>query len=207
MSTDTISSQLLQKFRNQEYREAFVDAHVSDTIASQVFALRKKERWTQTKLAEKCGMAQERISLLENPDYGDVNISTLKRLASAFGVALDVKFIPFSILLTSLDELSLRPMAVPSFKEEEQQLENLIDEFQANLAKRFQQQGQSAQEPPLDLEDASDVQVQERASMDGGQADPQRQGRSTPISTGRRPSDVVRSVARRPAQRAVAQGR
>ena len=110
---------LLTKFKNKEYRQAFVDANIGDTISSQIFALRKRERLSQTQLAEACGMAQARISVLENPGYASFSISTLKRLAAAFDVALVVKFVAFSELLSSLDQLSPETVNVPSFDEEE----------------------------------------------------------------------------------------
>lgn len=60
--------------------------------------LREARGWTQKQLAEKCGMRQSRISTLEDPNYENFEAATLRRLASAFDVALTIRFIPFSEL-------------------------------------------------------------------------------------------------------------
>lgn len=60
-------------------------------------------------------MAQGTISRLENPDYGKYTLTTLKRLAAAFDVALVVRFAPFGELLTWADELSPEALAVPAY--------------------------------------------------------------------------------------------
>lgn len=39
-------------------------------------------------------MAAARISVLENPSYDNYNISTLNKIADAFGVKLLIAFIP-----------------------------------------------------------------------------------------------------------------
>ena len=77
-------------------REAYVRAHVQHGLAHQIRMLREHRGWTQAELADKCGMRQPRISALEDPDFENVEISTLQRLAFAFDVALSVRFVPFS---------------------------------------------------------------------------------------------------------------
>lgn len=70
-------------------------------------------------------MNQNAISRLENPNYGKPTITTLKRIATAFDVALVVRFVPISQLVdwvsgTPRIDLGLNPLAlaVPSFDEE-----------------------------------------------------------------------------------------
>lgn len=71
------------------------------------------------------GVAQNVISRLENPYYGKQTITTLKRMATVYDVALIVRFVPFSQLInyvsgTSYTEEGLRPeaMDIPSFGQE-----------------------------------------------------------------------------------------
>ena len=71
-------------------------------------------------------MKQSAISRLESPDYGNLNIKTLRRIASAFDVGLIVRFVPFSELGDWVSGtprtnpgLSSNSLAVPSFEEEE----------------------------------------------------------------------------------------
>jgi len=86
------------KMSNKEYRDAFTVADNSNTISTQIATMRHSRKWTQKELAEKCGMRQPRISDLEDPEFENVEIATLQRIASAFDVALLIGFIPFSEL-------------------------------------------------------------------------------------------------------------
>jgi transcriptional regulator with XRE-family HTH domain len=116
----SIRAQLWQKMRNPDYREAFVSAHLSTNIAAQITTLRESqpEPWTKAKLAEKTGMARARISVLENPSYDKHSLSTLKRLAKAFDVALVVRFEAYSTLVRWVADLTPEKMAVPSFNKD-----------------------------------------------------------------------------------------
>lgn len=69
-------------------------------------------------------MAQPRIAVLEGADYENYSISTLKRLASAFDVALIVKFAPFSELIRFKENLSSHDLQIPGFDKE---LDSLAD--------------------------------------------------------------------------------
>lgn len=101
--------------RSKSYRDSTVAAHISNTIAAQLSAMREARGWTQTALADKAGMKQSRISALEDPNFENVEIATLRRLASAFDVALTVKFIPFSELARWTTEMKEPDLAVPEF--------------------------------------------------------------------------------------------
>ncbi|MCK9376998.1 MAG: helix-turn-helix domain-containing protein [Syntrophobacterales bacterium] len=102
-----ISEKFINELSNKEYRDAFVSAHIDNGIPFQIRALRKKEGWTQKELADRLGMKQERISALENPNYSKFTLTTLKKIASAFDVALIVRFAPISELVQW--ELTLSP--------------------------------------------------------------------------------------------------
>ena len=111
---------LKNRLKSKEHREAFVSAYVDQTIPFQIRALRlsKQRNWTQEKLAAEAGMKQERISALENPNYGQFSLKTLKQLASAFGVALIVRFASFGELAEWEINLSSESLEVPSFKQD-----------------------------------------------------------------------------------------
>jgi transcriptional regulator with XRE-family HTH domain len=114
-STNTTVKQIWKKLTNKEYRDSYVTAHISNTVASQIFMLREARGWTQKELANKAGMSQSRISALEDPNYENIEVGTLKRLASAFDVAVTVRFTPFSELATWTAELSAEKLLVPDF--------------------------------------------------------------------------------------------
>lgn len=101
MHSDTVSKrlELWRTLANEESRDAFVSADISGSLAAQIYYMREDREWTQKALADKVGMAQSRISLLEDPSYDKFTISTLRRLASAFEVGLLVRFVTFSELL------------------------------------------------------------------------------------------------------------
>ena len=107
----------LRKFFRKRYRDVF-GVSITGTTAAQIRAMREARHWSQEELAEKVGMGQARISLLENPNYENLSLNTLKRVANAFDVALVVRFAPFSKLLETLDSETSDTLAVPSFVEE-----------------------------------------------------------------------------------------
>ena len=107
-----------KKMLNKEYRDAFVAAHNSNTIAAQINAMRKTRGWTQGELASKCGMRQPRISALEDPDFENAEIATLQRLASAFDVGLSVSFVAFSEIARKSTSLESSDFNVPEFSKD-----------------------------------------------------------------------------------------
>jgi transcriptional regulator with XRE-family HTH domain len=104
--------------RSKEYRDAYVAAHLSNTVAAQIFLLREREDWTQKQLADATGMRQSRISALEDPNYENFEVGTLRRLASAFDVALSIRFVPFSDVLVWAEYPSSDNLAPVPFKDD-----------------------------------------------------------------------------------------
>lgn len=111
--------------RGREVRTRFVESNLSKNLAFQLRSLRDREDWSQEQLAEQVGMNQNAISRLENPFYGKATLTTLKRLAQAFDVALIVRFVPFGELVDWVSStprvntgLSTEALNVPSFEAE-----------------------------------------------------------------------------------------
>ena len=113
-----MKSELSKKLKDREFRHAYVAARIKKDVALQIRILRTKKNWSQKQLAEAVKMAQARISLMENPNYGKFNTETLKRLAKTFDVALIVRFAPFSELTDWSERLSEETFNVASFSEE-----------------------------------------------------------------------------------------
>lgn len=107
----------MRSLAEKESRDGFVAAHIEEGLAFQIHKTRRARGWTKAELAERAGMTQERISRLEEPNYGRYTISTLQRLAAAFDVALIVRFAPFSQLVDHIVDLSAEDIAVPGFEE------------------------------------------------------------------------------------------
>lgn len=113
--TDLIRGEIWESLSlSKENREAFVSAHLSSNIGAQIFALRETRGWSQGRLAAEVGMAQPRISILEG-GYDNYSLRTLKRLASAFDVAVVVRFVPFSELVNWVSSLAQARLAPVSF--------------------------------------------------------------------------------------------
>jgi transcriptional regulator with XRE-family HTH domain len=110
--------QLIALLRDKDFRDHFTADQVYELLALQVRQLREKRQWTQAELGVKAGMQQVQVSRLENPDYTGSKISTLSKLASAFDVALIVRFAPFSELADWLSNLSAEAFGPASFDEE-----------------------------------------------------------------------------------------
>lgn len=105
--------------RGRESRGRFVDSHIAKAIAFQIRAMRMRAGWSQQELAEACGMTQNQISRLESSDYGRPSITTLKRIAKAFDVALIVRFAPFSELVDWTADLAAETLDVKNFSSDE----------------------------------------------------------------------------------------
>ena len=100
-----------------EARARFVESNLSKNLAFQIRALRDRREWSQGELGERVEMNQNAISRLENPFYGKATLSTLKRIASAFDVALVVRFVPFGQLVdwvsgTPFSDLGMSPVSL-----------------------------------------------------------------------------------------------
>jgi transcriptional regulator with XRE-family HTH domain len=126
-------SKWTQELQDKETRDAFVSSQVSIPIAFQILALREQRGWTQKQLAEKAGMLQPRIAAMERPSGSEPNLRTLKRFASAFDVALIVRFAPFSELVEWAGRFSPDTFIVPSF-DEDCELEEVTAGLEADRA-------------------------------------------------------------------------
>lgn len=113
-----LSSKLNQKFKNKRYRDAFVASRVRNWIAYQIRAIREQRDWSQKEFEKKTGKPQSVISRLENPSYGKVTVQTLLDVASAFNVALIVKFVDFSTFLRQTEDVSPKAMQVEEYGQE-----------------------------------------------------------------------------------------
>jgi transcriptional regulator with XRE-family HTH domain len=86
---------LPEDWNDDEYREASMEATVSNLVAWQVRVNREERGLTQAQLAALMGTRQSAISKLEDPDGGDVQLSTLVKAAHAFKCAVIVRFVDY----------------------------------------------------------------------------------------------------------------
>jgi transcriptional regulator with XRE-family HTH domain len=113
-----INSSLVAELREKEYRDAYVGSQIRMSLPLQIRELRKRREWTQPELAERAGMGQPRISELEKPGERRLTIETLLRLASAFDVGLQVRFVPFGELIDWSEGVDIDGFDVQPFESE-----------------------------------------------------------------------------------------
>jgi len=117
-------SELIQKlnsaFQDEEYRHSYAEECLNTMIATQIKVLREQRELTQDELAVKTGMRQPRIPLLEDSNYSNWTLNTLKRFAKAFDLALSVKFETFSKVVTDFENMSREALQRVSFAQDVQ---------------------------------------------------------------------------------------
>ncbi|MEO9168386.1 MAG: helix-turn-helix transcriptional regulator [Aestuariivirga sp.] len=87
--------QLWQDFGDMGFRHSYLSSWLGDFLAGQIYFMRTKRDMSQYDFLEPVGVSQSVISKLEK-SCENATLSTLKKLALAFDVALIVKFVPFS---------------------------------------------------------------------------------------------------------------
>ena len=116
-------SSLVAELRDKQYRHAFVKSQLRIGLPMMCRVLRESRGWTQPMLAKEAGMSQPRISEIERPGERNLNLETLLRLAEAYDVALQVRFVPFRCLVDDSDNTSLHKYSVKPFEEDLRDLE------------------------------------------------------------------------------------
>lgn len=92
VKADIVKS-LIEEFKDDpEYREGYTEEFFNAKIATQIKVLREQREWSQEQLGNASGMRQERISVLEDVSYESWTVSTLRKLASAFHLVVDIEF-------------------------------------------------------------------------------------------------------------------
>jgi transcriptional regulator with XRE-family HTH domain len=110
-----------------EYRHAWNLENVYTSVCFQLRALREQREWSQAALGKEAGMAPERISILEDPNsHTKPTLNTLLRIANACDVGLEVRFVPYSVVIDRSTRTSLKELEVPSFNQELPELEKSI---------------------------------------------------------------------------------
>jgi transcriptional regulator with XRE-family HTH domain len=103
---------------SKEYREEFAALEMKRGVSFQIRAMLNNRGWTQEELAEKAGLSQGVVSRAQNPDYGNLTVNTITRVADGFGVVFLGRFVGYSEFiewLENTDEESINPL---SFEDE-----------------------------------------------------------------------------------------
>jgi len=111
-------SNFIEEFQDEETRHIYTEEFLNGKIATQIKALREQRGWTQSELAEKAGMKQERISALEDVNYSAWTLNVLRRLAKAFDLRIDLNFADFGSFLSEFTNFNRKSLERKSFKDD-----------------------------------------------------------------------------------------
>lgn len=95
-----------KEWESGEYRRATLEATIENQIAWSVRVNREERGLTQSDLAQKMSTKQPAISKLEDPEGGDVLVSTLVKAAHAFDCALVIRFVDYAQFARETQDVS-----------------------------------------------------------------------------------------------------
>ena len=110
--------ELIDSFRDREYRESYAQDFLNTTIATQLRVIREQRDLTQAELAEAVGTKQTAISRIENVDNTARNIGTLMEIAFRLDCRLKVSFETFGSLIEESLQFSRENLHRPTFSED-----------------------------------------------------------------------------------------
>lgn len=113
-----LTERLCKDFHDEETRDIYAEDFLNTYIATQIKVLREKKGWTQAELAERAGMGQERISVLEDVNHSSWTASVLKRIAKAFDMRLSIKIESFGSFLPEFENFNRESLLRPSFEDD-----------------------------------------------------------------------------------------
>jgi transcriptional regulator with XRE-family HTH domain len=148
---------LISKLENNKaYREAYVCEHIKTSVPIQIRHLREERTLTQAQLAAMAKTTQTVISRLEDPNYGNLTLNSLLKIAAALDIALLVKFAPFSRMLLEFQDLSPTALSVKAFTDELSLLKAWAEDYASkasNVRKKESEihHGITQSSPPLSI--------------------------------------------------------
>ena len=84
----SIDSILKEELKDPEFRRGFEIEDIKLKIAVEVFGIRERLGWTQSKLAQEADVSKSTVTEIESGN--NINIETLSKLATAMGKKLTI---------------------------------------------------------------------------------------------------------------------
>src|SRR5260221_8978274 len=110
---------LMEQFRKRPYRQGYFEDFYNTRLAAQIRTLRESRGLSQETLAERIETGQPAISKLEDVSYSGWSVRMLRRLARAFDVVLQVRFVTYGEALADMEEFSSAALVKASFKDDQ----------------------------------------------------------------------------------------
>ncbi len=98
-----LQNELTAYFQDRDVRHVYVDEFLNEWLATQIKVLREQRDLKQTQLENLAGLPQGSINKLEDVTNFEWDLLTLKKLAEAFDVPLDVSFTTFGQRLWEME--------------------------------------------------------------------------------------------------------
>lgn len=117
-SYNSLRDDLIKTRDDKEYRHAYAEESLNLSVATQIKVLREQREMKQGTLAEQAEMTQSMISRYENVNYSSWSLNTLRKLAKALDVYLEVRFRSFREMVESVDNFNRDALRIPSFIED-----------------------------------------------------------------------------------------
>ena len=131
-ANEIIEAPIPSEWSDPQYRRVAMEATLENLIAWQVRINREERGMTQVHLATLMGTKQSAISKLEDPEGGDVLLSTLVKAAHAFDCALMVRLIDYELFASRTRDVRPERLFAASFT----QIHPLVTAKRAKRAKR-----------------------------------------------------------------------
>lgn len=117
-SYDSLREDFIFNRNEKEYRHGYAEEILNISIGTQIKVLREQREWTQAELGIEADITQPMASRYENVNYSAWSLTTLKKLARAYDVWLDIRFRSFGELVKTIEEFSEKTLQVPKFSED-----------------------------------------------------------------------------------------
>ena len=110
---------VIEEFKDRDYRESYAEDYLHSFIAMQFRAVRERRGMTQEELAQAIHTRQTAISRLENINNRSRNLNLLQKAAFALGCRLRVSLETFGSLINDeAPQFSREMLQRPSFEDE-----------------------------------------------------------------------------------------
>lgn len=113
-----MNSKARRALRDDAYAYAYAFEMQNFLLATQIKRLRQAQRMSQKELAERAGMKQARISLMESGDYSQWSVATLRKIARALNVGLSLELSKFYATLDRMESQNFDTLFVPTRAQE-----------------------------------------------------------------------------------------
>jgi transcriptional regulator with XRE-family HTH domain len=117
-SYDNLRQDFILTKDEKDYRHAYAEEILNISVGTQIKVLREQRGWRQEDLAHEADIQQPMVSRYENVNYSNWTLTTLKKLARAYDVWLDIRFRSFGELVNETNRFGREALQVPRFADD-----------------------------------------------------------------------------------------